>query len=529
MTNSKEDKNEGGSTDIDAYDLIMKNKERLLDMREPVRFIFSHSALREGWDNPNVFQICTLKQSNAGDRKRQEIGRGLRLSVNQDGERMDESKLGETVHDTNILTVIANESYNDFTAALQKETAEVVQNRPLAVDVRLFTNKTIVDADGKESIIDVDLAKEIVFEFAVNRYIDSKGVLIEKYHEDKRLGKLVLPESVKGCEDSIINILDRIYDPKSTMPEDGFGSKPVLEIDKDKFNKKEFQELWSRINTKTAYVVKFDTEELIQNSINAINKKLAVTNLFTVVEEGSLNEINSKEDLLEGKAFEKAKVTRDVVKFTDCYVKYDLIGKIVEATNLTRKSVVKILQGIREDKFDMFKKNPEDFIIKVSNLINEEKATVIIQRITYNKLEENYDTNIFTEPTLKTITNKNVMPTEKNLYNYLIYDSKEEEQFATSLDKDSEVAVYVKLPRGFYINTPVGHYNPDWAIAFNNGKVKHVFFIAETKGSMSSMQLKKIEEAKIDCAREHFRAISSDNIKYDVVKTYEDLLTKVMN
>lgn len=529
IINSKEDRSEGGSTDTDAYDLIMKNKERLLDMNEPVRFIFSHSALREGWDNPNVFQICTLKQSNSGDRKRQEIGRGLRLCVNQDGERMDSSKLGEAVQDINVLTVVANESYSDFTKKLQEETAQVVADRPKVVDEKLFTNKVITDNNGVEQVIDIELAKDIIYEFTVNRYIDRHGALTDTYYEAKKSGSLIVPESLKGYEDSVINILDRIYDPNTNAPDNGFSAKKHLEIDKEKFNKKEFQQLWNKINRKSAYVVSFDTPELIQKSIDSINQKLFVTTLFTVVEQGSLNNIDSKTSLLEGTAFEKAKVSRGVVDFADYSVKYDLVGKIVEATELTRKSVVEILKGIDDSKFDMFKANPEDFILKVSNLINEEKATVIIQKITYNKLEEVYDTDIFTEPTLKPITNNNVIPSEKGLYNYVIYDSDNEKKFAQDLDSGREVSVYVKLPKGFYINTPVGHYNPDWAIAFNEGTVKHIYFVAETKGSMSSMQLKKIEESKIACAREHFNAISSDEVKYDVIDNYESLLNKVMN
>ena len=233
--------------------------------------------------------------------------------------------------------------------------------------------------------------------------------------------------------------------------------------------------------------------------------------------------------LLKETAFNSAHVKRDVVNYADCSVKYDLIGKIVEETKLTRKSVVKILQGINKEKFDMFKANPEDFIIKISNLINEEKATVIIEKITYNKLDEVYDMSNFTEATkLKPITNKNIIPTEKNLYNFLIYDSDVEKQLAKDMDANQEVSVYVKLPSGFYINTPVGKYNPDWAIAFNEGSVKHIYFVAETKGSMSTMSLKPIEQAKIDCARVHFKAISSDDIKYDVIDNYQSLLNKVM-
>lgn len=528
ITNSKEDKKEGGSSDVDAFDLIMKNKERLLSFDEPVRFIFSHSALREGWDNPNVFQICTLKKSSKDDKKRQEIGRGLRLCVNQNGERMDTTKLGETVHDINVLTVIANESYADFTQSLQSEIAEIVADRPKLVDAKLFENKVITDINGVELTIDADLARKIDYNFIRNNYTDDNKKLTETYYEAKKTNSLVLPELLHGYEEAIIGIIDTIYDPNTMQPEDLNASKRKLELDRDKLNKKEFQELWKRINTKTAYSVNFETDELINKAIKSIDRNLAVTKLYSVVQIGSMDKIESKEALQEGSAFEKGIVQRDNLSNQYCGIKYDLIGKIVEETKLTRKSVVKILKGIREDVFNQFKENPEDFILKVSNLINDEKATVIIEHITYNKLEEVYQTDIFTEPEMKTITNKNSLPVEKSLYNYLVYDSNVEKEFGEDLDRNADVSIYVKLPKGFYINTPVGHYNPDWAIAFNEGSVKHIYFVAETKGSMKTMQLKAIEKAKIDCAKVHFKAISSDSVQYDVVDSYQSLLDKVM-
>ena len=528
IIDSKEDKKEGGSNDTDAFDLIMKNKERLLSFDEPVRFIFSHSALREGWDNPNVFQICTLRKTNNTDKKRQEIGRGLRLCVNQNGERMDSAKLGEIVHDINILTVIANESYADFTKSLQTEIAEAVSDRPKQVDEKLFINRTITSANGESQILDEALARVIHNAFIRKDYIDDNNQLTETYYEAKKAGKIDLPETLQGFEDAIVNIIDTVYDPNSILPEDLNASKPKLELDKEKLNKKEFQELWKRINTKTAYVVNFDTDELIEKSIKSIDRNLAVTKLYSVIQYGSLEKIDSKEALQEGTAFGKSSTEKEDLKNQYCGLKYDLIGKIVEETKLTRKSAVRILQGIREDVFNQYKYNPEDFIIKVSNLINEEKATVIIEHIIYNKLDEEYQTDIFAEPELKTINSTNALPVEKNLYNYLIFDSNVEKEFGKDLDSNNDVAVYVKLPKGFYINTPVGHYNPDWAIAFNEGSVKHVYFVAETKGSMSTLQLKPIEQAKINCAKEHFKTISSGSVQYDVVDNYQALLDKVM-
>lgn len=526
---SKEDRKEGGSVDTDAYDLIMKNKERLLDLKEPVRFIFSHSALKEGWDNPNVFQICTLKQSSKEDRKRQEIGRGLRLCVNREGERMDITKLGETVHDINVLTVIANESYADFTSKLQSEIAQAVSDRPHEVNEELFENKVIKDNNGVELIIDKRLATKIHNILIRNYYVDDNNALTDKYYEDKKDGKLNLPDELKDYETAVIGILDRIYDPNALKPDDANKSKYNMKLDEDKFNKKEFKELWERINTKSAYVVNFDTDELIKKSVSAINAKLDVTRLSAVIELGSMNSIDSKQALNTANAFEKALTSREEINASDCSLKYDLTGRIAEETRLTRKSTVKILKSINDDKFNMFKINPEDFIIKVSDIINEEKATVIIEHIAYNKLDKKYSSDIFTEPELKEITNKNVISAKKNLYNYLIYDSETEKNMAEQLDNNEEVSVYVKLPKGFYINTPVGHYNPDWAIAFHEGKVKHIYFVAETKGSMQTMQLKAIEKAKINCAKEHFKTISSNSVKYDVVDSYQALLDKVMN
>lgn len=209
-------------------------------------------------------------------------------------------------------------------------------------------------------------------------------------------------------------------------------------------------------------------------------------------------------------------------------MKYDLVGKLVEETGLTRRVIVEILAGIEKTVFDQFRENPEEFIIKAGTLINEEKATVIIQHIAYNLLNDRYETDIFTNPTIKGRLGVNAMKTRKHLYDHIVYDSSNEQKFAEALDTSGEVAVYVKLPDGFYISTPVGRYNPDWAIAFHEGGVKHIYFVAETKGSMSSMQLRLIEESKIHCAREHFKAISSDSVIYDVVDSYQSLLDKVM-
>ena len=532
MINSKVGRKETTSDDVSAYELIMKNKELLLDRdpkKSPVRFIFSHSALREGWDNPNVFQICTLKQSSSDVRKRQEVGRGLRLCVNQDGERMDTNALGNDVHNVNVLTVIASESYDSFAKGLQTEMADAVADRPRAVTVDLFVGKVIKDDKGNEQVIDQDTASAIHYDMIVNGYIDRKGVLTDKYYEDKADGEIKVAEEVADSAASVIEIVDSIYDARSMQPENARSNNVELQVDEDKLAMPEFKALWSKINSKSVYVVDFDTDELIRKSIASLDAKLSVSKIYFRVESGAMDTIKSKEELVSGASFVKEKSASYGVTITaNSNVKYDLIGKLVDETRLTRKAVIAILQGIQPHVFNQFKDNPEEFIVKAAALINDEKATAIIEHITYDVLDEHYGMDVFTDPTIKGKLGVNAMKAKKHLYDHIVYDSSNERDFATDLDTNTDVAVYVKLPDGFYISTPVGHYNPDWAIAFYEGKVKHIYFVAETKGSMSSMQLRLIEESKIHCAREHFKAISNGNVVYDVVDSYKSLWEKVM-
>lgn len=532
MINSKVGRKETTSDDVSAYELIMKNKELLLDRdpnRSPVRFIFSHSALREGWDNPNVFQICTLKQSSSDVRKRQEVGRGLRLCVNQDGERMDTNTLGNDVHNINVLTVIASESYDSFAKGLQTEMADAVADRPRAVTADLFIGKVIKDNQGNEQVIDSDTAHAIHYDMIVNGYIDRKGVLTDKYYADKANGEIKVAEEVADSAAAVIEIVDSIYDPKSMQPENARSNNIELQVDEDKLAMPEFKALWSKINAKSVYVVDFDTDELIRKAIASLDSKLRVSKIYFRVESGAMDNIKSKDALLTGTSFVKEESASYGVAVTaSSNVKYDLVGKLVDETGLTRKAIIAILQGIQPAVFNQFKDNPEEFILKAASLINDQKATAIIEHITYDVLDERYGTDVFTDPTIKGKLGVNAMKAKKHLYDHIVYDSSNERDFATDLDTNVDVAVYVKLPDGFYISTPVGHYNPDWAIAFYEGKVKHIYFVAETKGSMNSMQLRLIEESKIHCAREHFKAISSGNVVYDVVDSYKSLLEKVM-
>lgn len=529
MVNSKVGRRETTTDDSDAYDLIMKDKERLLSFEEPVRFIFSHSALREGWDNPNVFQIATLKQSSADIRKRQEVGRGLRLCVNRSGERMDTSVLGEDVQHINLLTVIASESYKSFAKGLQTEMAEDVKDRPRKVEPALFEGKLIRDTEGLEQIIDSSLALSIFVDLVQKGYVDNKGVLTDLFFEHQKEGSIEVFEDVKDCAADVIRLIESVYDPRAFTIEDARRNNVEVKVRHDQLHSKAFKALWRKINRKSAYAVDFEEEELIKRAIAKLNKDLVVPRINVIVEKGELGTIQGKEALVEGTSMRK---TGSHVHRADLSaagsVRFDLVGKLVQQTGLTRKAVVQVLQGIKTSVFEQYHYNPEEFIIRASGLINDEKATAIIQHITYHLLEDHYETDIFTEPTLKGRLGVNAMPVEKGVYDHVLFDSNGEQKFAQALDVSQEVAVYAKLPRGFYISTPVGKYNPDWAVAFREGSVKHIYFVAETKGSLDTLQLREIESAKIECARRHFHAISSENVKYDVVTNYQDLMEKVM-
>jgi len=449
--------------------------------------------------------------------------------VNQDGERMDTNVLGGDVHNINVLTVIASESYDSFAKGLQSELAEAVADRPVAVTAELFTGKVIRDDKGNEQVIDMDTGRAIHFDLIVNGYIDKKGALTDKYYEDKANGNIKFADEVSDSAQSVIEIIDSVYDSRTMQPEDARKNNVELLVDEEKLAMPEFKALWNQINSKSVYVVDFDTDELVEKAVASLNKKLRVSKVYFKVEMGTMEQIQSKDDLLSGSAFVKEESENYNHTISANYnIKYDLIGKLVDETGLTRKAIIEILQGIDVSVFNQFKMNPEEFIIKVAALINDEKATAIINHITYNVMDEKYDTRLFTDPTIKGRLGKNAMKANKHLYDHLVYDSTNERSFAMELDTNKDVAVYVKLPDGFYISTPVGKYNPDWAIAFYEGNIKHIYFIAETKGSMDSMQLRLIEESKIQCAREHFKAISNGNVVYDVVDGYKSLLEKVM-
>ena len=510
----------GETDDVDAYDLILKDKERLLSLEEPVRFIFSHSALREGWDNPNVFVICTLKHSDNTISRRQEVGRGMRLCVNQQGERWDNPA---TVHDTNVLTVVTNESYKEFVAALQRDICDSLSARPRVASETYFTGKILKTEEG-EVTVTPQLAKQIYRYLVKNDYTDDHDNVTQTYHHDKEEGQLAtLPPDLVPHAEEVFKLINSVFS-EGQLPEIENDRKAKTNPLSANFHKREFQELWKQINHKAAYTVHFETSELIRKCVNAIDKELTVSQLQVTIQRGEQSEVTDYESLQQGEAFELSETSSEYLPSSvHSAVKYDLIGKLAEATQLTRNSIAGILQGINIAVFSQYKTNPEDFILKTARLINVQKATVIVEHLTYDPIDDTHCIDIFTQEKPKQDFTK-AIKTQRHVYDYVFTDSKKEKEFVIELDSSAEVVVYAKLPRSFFIPTQVGNYNPDWAIAFEEGKVKHVYFVAETKGSMSSLELRKIEECKIDCARKFFVNIASVQVKYDVVDSYSKLM-----
>lgn len=489
----------------------------MLSFEEPTRFIFSHSALREGWDNPNVFQICTLRHSNSTTAKRQEVGRGLRICVDRNGIRQDKELLGEDVHEVNKLTVVANESYADFTSALQRETREALRERITAASQDYFFGKIVKDKDGTKRKITLPEASLILGYLYQNDYITDAGNLTAQYYKDADENVLApLPSKLEAIAEDVYHLIAGIFNPKviEDMVDEVSATTPANELN-DNFNDKRFQKLWNEINHKYVYTVHYDSDELIEKTIANLRKNLNVTKLQYVMVIGE----QDKERVTEFGNTKSA--TRELTDVCTSSVPYDVVGDIARGARLTRRSVVKILKGIGM-KALLFKNNPEEFIRNVIKAIRDEKATMIIDHITYNPSKSDpYDSTIFV-PERRLNINK-VVELSKHITPYVAYDSNGERDFANSLQSATEVLIFAKLPRKFKIPTPVGYYAPDWAIVFEDGTVRHVFFVAETKGSLDKMELRGVELAKTECAKCLFNSISSNTTRYGVVDKFENL------
>ncbi len=527
---SSEKKWEGGSDDISAYDLIMKKKEVLLGFDEPTRFIFSHSALREWWDNPNVFQICTLKMSRSDVSRRQEIGRWLRICVNENGDRMDHFTLENEFFDYNTLTVVASESYEEFAQGLQNDILSSLSNRPRKLTVSVFNWRVLKNDKNEKFVFDETTSYRLYNFFVRNSYLDDENHVTEKCIADIESKVFAVPAEFSSFTPEIVKIVQDVYSTDNYKAVDDGRADNVNEAilkPNDNFQKKEFQDLWSKINTITSYEVDFDSKELISNSVDAINTGLEVNRVTVSITTGTqrdtIDEASLKSHTSLTKLDKQTKLTANILG----NIRYDLVGEIAKNTNLRRETIVAILQAIHPIKFGLFQENPEDFIKKVSKLIEEQKATTLINNITYTKTDQKYSSDIFTLNNFRGSLKENVLRVNKHIYDYVKTDSLVERNFATELEA-GEILVYAKLPRGFKISTPIWNYNPDWAIVFDRADVKYIYFIAETKWSLNTLDLKWTEDLKIKYARKHFESLGHANIKYDMIHSFDDLIQKVL-
>ena len=524
----KTGEDKGLSDDETAYNLILKDKERLLSFEEPTRFIFSHSALREGWDNPNVFVMCMLKHSDNTISRRQEVGRGLRLCVNRYGDRIDQPAV---VHDVNVLTVVASESYRDFVKGLQAEIVDTLSARPRKADEEYFTGK-VIQADGGSIEITPLMAKQIYRYLLKHDFTDDADAITQVYHQARARGEL--PGFAKELEphrDQIIQLIDSVFDD-SKAPRIDDGRKPKTNPLNDNFKKKEFQELWSRINRKAVYRVDFDSADLVAKAVQALDGELRVTPLQYTVQRGEQAAAVTNEQLKAGESFRITETSTERGGPVYSSVAYDLLGNVAENVRLTRKTVAQILTGVEPSVFKQFTENPEHFIAEASRLIKEQKAAVIIEKLRYDEVEDRHETAIFTAAQAGQNLSRATGKLKRHIYDYCVVDSENERRFVEELETSDAIAVYAKLPRGFLIPTPVGDYHPDWAISFKRGAVKHIYFTAETKGSMSAEDLRDLERTKIKCARKFFDQINArleaDKVKYDVVTDFATLMDLVL-
>jgi type III restriction enzyme len=514
----------GESTDVDAYDLILRDKERLLSFDEPVRFIFSHSALREGWDNPNVFVMGMLKRSDSTISRRQEIGRGLRLAVDQHGERVDNPVI---VHQVNELTVVTDESYTQFVAGLQREIVESLAARPRRVTIASFVGKTYVTDTG-EKVVSEALATALYNYLVRHNYVDDDGAVTDGYKAARDADDLAVPTSelLRPVAESLWPLVDAAY-VTGDIVTDGRKAKRIP-LNQANFEQPEFQELWSRINRKAVYQVAFDSDELVDACVAALDTHLAVTPMQYVVQAGAQRGDLGVEDLATGTGFAVTSLaTYAENRPAPSRVSYDLLGELATRTQLTRRTVSAILGRVHPGTFAQYRQNPEQFIAEATRLINERKATLIVERVRYDLLTERHDAAIFTRHQARQDLTDAAAKLTRHIYDYVVPDSETERAFVAALEASEEVAVYAKLPRAFSIPTPVGEYTPDWAIAFKAGTVRSGYVVAETKGARSSMQLRGVEQAKIECARKFFAELNRrypDSVRYEVVTDYDDLM-----
>ena len=502
------------NSDNDTFNKIMRDKEKLLSFEEPLSFIFSHSALKEGWDNPNVFQICTLNETTSEIKKRQEIGRGLRICVNQQGERI-------RGFDVNTLTVMSNESYDQFVSSLQTEMEKDENIRFGKIESFIFSNVIVSNENGKEVYLGHDKSEEIYQYLLINNYIDHEGNIQDKLKIELNENKLELPTEFNEIRDKIVRKLESRV---TNLVIKNASDKKKIELNKEILISPEFKELWDKIKHKTVYKVNFNSEELIKKCVTSIDD-------LVYIPEEKYRYTKSSLKLSEG----GIKKENEILETNKTYSVYsyklpDIVSYLQNETNLTRKSIVKILTKTKT--LESFKKNPQFYIEQVTEIIKNIMKEFIVDGIKYEKIGDNeyYCQELFEKEDLygyfkdEMSKQNNIQESTKSPYKGLILDSEVEKNFALSLENNKNIILYAKLPKWFKISTPLGNYNPDWAVLVRPDLDKYeekLFFIVETKGSLFENERRELENLKINCGKKHFESISKE-VTFKTTNSFND-------
>jgi len=486
-----------------AFNLIMKDKEKLLSFSSKLKFIFSHSALKEGWDNPNVFQICTLNETSSTMKKRQEIGRGLRLAVNQEGERVHGFEI-------NTLTVVANEAYEDFVTALQNEIEKEGGIRFGVVEDHLFANILIVNEDGQEEHLGSKTSEKLFEHLLGKGYVDKKGKVQDSLKQDLKDDRVDLPPELEAHKDLITARLKKVAGDLNIKKHE---DKSRVQLNKAVFLGEEFKELWEKVKFKTTFHVDFDTQKLIEACQKEIQNTLVVGKPKFVYDK-------AKQKIERGGLMSKDRTQTTYTYDAKDFILPDVVSILQNETNLTRRTLIDILQG--SGKLDSFRSNPQKFIDEATSILKKKMRSFIIDGIVYQKLGDQhfYGQELFKSEELNGYLNKNMLESKKSVYSHVVYDSDVEQKFATSFEQNDKIKVYAKLPSWFKIDTPLGTYNPDWAVLVKEDEKEKLYFVVETKGDIHSESLRPTEKAKIECGKAHFKAIGED-VTFVPVDSYE--------
>lgn len=504
---TKKGKLRANKDDESTFNLIMRDKEKLLSFDSNLKFIFSHSALKEGWDNPNVFQICTLNETSSTMKKRQEIGRGLRLCVNQDGERIKDNNI-------NILTVMANESYSDFAKKLQSEMENDTGIKFGTIEKTSFAHIIMENKKGKKEAIGSQKSLELFNHFKKMKYINGKGKVQDTLKQAIIDNTVEVPEKYESIKEDIVSVAKRQtkhYEIKNA------NNKRKVKVNKHVFLSDDFKEFWDKIKHKTTYSVEFDTDELIEKCCNALKDELNIKPPKLIYTKSGLTIDASGVNYKEG-------TVKTVYSDEDEIALPNILKFLQNTTSLTRKTIIKIL--IESETLDQFKKNPTEYMNESSKIIKRVMSSLIVDGVKYSELDDYYSQQLFENEELWGYLNKNIIESHRSVYDHIVYDSEVEKNFAERLENDDEVELYTKLPGWFKIATPIGGYNPDWAILFNKDGERKMYFVVETKGTKDITQLRPSEQAKIKCGKKHFKALGSD-VELEVTNSYEDLKSSI--